>query len=255
MFGMKKMLLVLGVVCLAVVTARALPLSIYDVQYTTDPSGNSPYMDQVVSCTGGIVINKWVGNRVKLTIVGPTNPNSWGGIIAKTAGSEFDNIQVGDRVSFTDVLVEDLSGNTQLSIDANSAVNLVSSGNALPESIKITASSLSEQYESMKVVLADVEITAMGLGKYSDNYNLQNAIGDYWAGDYMNVDAGGLYHPYIAVGAVFESISGIVEHKMGDGWDYYQMLTTGTYDFVVPEPAAIILLITGAIILRKRQRA
>ena len=254
MFGDKKMLLALGIVSLAVVAAQAVPLSICDVQYTTDPSGNSPYMDQVVSCTGGIVINKWLGYKAKLTIFDPANPNAWGGVIVKTAGSEFDSVQVGDWVSFADVLIEERSGNTQLSMDVNSIINVVSTGNALPEPVTITASSLSEQYESMKVVVADVEITAMGLGKYVDNYNLQNTIGDYWGGDYMNVDAGGLNHPYVAVGAVFESVSGIVEHKMSDGWDYYQMLTTGTSDFVVPEPAAIILLATGAVILRKRRK-
>ena len=78
--------------------------------------------------------------------------------------------------------------------------------------------------------------------------------GDYWAADYMNMDAGGPYHPYVTVGADFESISGIIEHKTSSGWDYYQMLTTGTSDFVVPEPTMIVLLAAGAAMLRRRSR-
>ena len=89
--------------------------------------------------------------------------------------------------------------------------------------------------------------------KYDDNYNLNNLNGNYWAGDYMNTGAGGPYHSLVGLGAEFDSVSGIIEHKISDDWDYYQMLTTETADFVVPEPATIALLAAGAAILRKRR--
>jgi len=254
MFWIKAELLFLVICCLAVVTVQATPLAIYDIQYTTDTPGDSPYADQVVDCTGGIVLNKWVGGMTRLTLCDPANPDGWGGIIAKTSGFEFDSIQIGDWVSFTDVLVEERSGNTQISYEAASGINLESTGNMLPELIEIAAASFSEQYESMMVKICNVEITAMDLGKYGDNYNLHNINGDYWAADYMNMDAGGPYHPYVEVGATFESVSGIIEHKISDEWDYYQMLTTGTSDFGVPEPSAIVLLTAGAVILRRYRR-
>ena len=39
--------------------------SIYDLQYTTDASGDSPYNGQVVNCTGGVVMQKYVGGKVR----------------------------------------------------------------------------------------------------------------------------------------------------------------------------------------------
>ena len=254
---MKKNLLILAmVVFMAVLTAEAvtIPVSIYDVQYTADASGDSPYATQTVDCTGGIVVNKWIGDWTKLTLYDPANPDGWGGVIAKAPADNFSSIQVGDWVSFTDVLVEERSGNTQLSYQAGMGLSVESTGNAIPDALEITAPSFSEQYESMMVKVSDVEITAMDIGKYGDNYNLHNASGDYWGGDYMNVDAAGYYHSCVAVGAVFESVSGIIEHKASSGWDYYQMLTTGTGDFVVPEPTTMAFLAAGAMALLRRRK-
>jgi len=252
---MKTILLTSMIVVSAfALAAEVTALSIYDIQYTTDVSGGSPYSDQVVDCTGGIVINKWIGGSTKLTLYDPANPTGWGGIIAKAFGNEFDSIQTGDWVSFTDILVEERSGNTQLSFATNSGIHIESTSNMPPGAIDITAPYFSEQYESMNVKVSDVEITILDIGKYDDNYNLHNMNGDYWAADYMNMDAGGPYHPYVTVGADFESISGIIEHKTSSGWDYYQMLTTGTSDFVVPEPTMIVLLAAGAAMLRRRSR-
>ena len=237
--------------CVCVNLAQSVPLSVYDIQYTTDISGNSPYMDQTVDCVGGIVINKWVGGSTKLTIYDPANPDGWGGIIAKAFEGEFNNIQVGDRISLSDILVEERSGNTQLSFETTSGISVISSANVLPTGVIVTDSLFSEKYESMRVVLDDVQITAMDLGRYGDNYNLQNANGNYWAGDYMNIEAGGLYHPWVGIGVGFDSISGIIEHKISGDWDYYQLLTTETADFVVPEPTTLMLLFAGAAFLGK----
>jgi len=236
------------------ITVNATPLSICDIQYTIDISGDSGYNGQTIDCAGGIVINKWQGSKTKLTIYDPANPDGWGGIIAKTWGSEFDNVQVGDEVSFTSVLVEESSGNTQLTYDAaTSAITVGSSNNPLPVGVSVTEAVFSEKYESMKVKVSDVEVTAMDLGRYGDNYNLHNLNGDYWAADYMNIDAGGPYHSYVTTGATFESVSGIIEHKISSSWDYYQVLTTATSDFVVPEPTTLTLLMAAGLIQLKKR--
>jgi hypothetical protein len=249
----KNVLATMMLTAMFVATVQATPISIYDVQYTMDISGDSPYAGQTVDCDGGVVINKWVGGSTKLTLWDPAHATGWGGIIAKAFAGEFDSIQVGDWVSFTSVLVEERGGNTQLSFETGAGINIDSSDNMLPDALDVTASSFSEQYESMKVKVSDVTITAEDLGRYGDNYNLQNGNGDYWGADYMNIDAGGLYHPLVEVGNTFESVSGIIEHKISGDWDYYQLLTTGTSDFVVPEPATMVLLASGAILLRKRR--
>lgn len=257
----KKLILLAMVVLICVGIAQS-AVSIYDVQYTTAPSGDSSYAGSTIDCTGGIVIDKWVGGSTKLTIYDPANPNGWGGIISKTRGSEFAGINVGDEVSFSNVLVEERSGNTQLSFDATSGLSVISTGNALPTGVAVSSSDFSEAYESMRVVLEDVKVTAMGLGNYSDNYSLQKNNRSYLAGDYMNRDkVFGDYHPLVSIGAEFDSVSGIIEHKLkftDEGavdWDYYQMLTTGTSDFVVPEPATMALLAVGGILLRRRRKA
>jgi len=254
---MKKRLLTSMMIAMCALTVNAAPLSVYDIQYTADASGDSSYMDQTVDCDGGIVINKWVGGSTKLTIYDPSNPDGWGGIISKAYDGEFDGIQIGDMISFTNVLVEERSGNTQLTFEtaSGSGISVLSPGNTLPAGLIVTDSIFSEQYESMKVVLEDVQITVMDLGRYSDNYNLQNGTGDYWAGDYMNVDNGVFddYHSSVTIGAEFDSISGIIEHKISDEWDYYQMLTEDSSSFV-PEPTTMALLAAGAIMVRKRRK-
>jgi hypothetical protein len=247
----KRMVLWMMVFCGFAGLSQSALVSVYDIQYTTDVSGNSPYNAQAVDCTGGIVINKWIGGQTKLTIYDPANPDGWGGIIIKTFGTEFAGIQEGNWISLTNVLVEERSGNTQLSFGAASGITVVSPVNVLPTGAVVTDTRFSEKYESMRVLLYDVQITAMNLGRYGDNYNLQNTNGDYWAGDYMNIEAGGIYHPLVSVGANFDRVSGIIEHKISSGWNYYQLLTTETADFVIPEPATMMLLFAGAVFLRK----
>jgi hypothetical protein len=271
---MRFILLIVTVGSIIGMTAGALatPLSIYDIQYTADPTGNSPYNTQTVNCAGGIVINKFSGGKPKVTLYDPAHPDGWGGLAIKdwtTSKSFYNTVQIGDWVSFTNVGVEESSGNTQLKFLDTSTYNIDSSGNSLPAALSISTADLAapiqqtspagwfvanhnaEKYEAMYLQLNDVTVTANGLGKASDNYVLTNIAGASWASDYMDPDTGGrLYHPLVTLSTHFQSVSGICEqyaktNTTGNSWDYYQLLTTGTGDFVVPEPASCLLFALG----------
>ncbi|MBL7133874.1 MAG: PEP-CTERM sorting domain-containing protein [Phycisphaerae bacterium] len=261
--------------------ATSAALSIYAIQYTTDPDGHSGQVGNTVDCDGGIVTHKFRGTRPKLTLQDPNFPDGWGGIQVKdwTAGlTLFDHVSVGDWVSFTSVLVEEYRGNTLLKYpsDTGSGFAVESSGNPLPDPKVVSPADIAapvegpvgewyvadhtaERYEAMRLTVEDVIVTDMKLGKANDNYVLQGAGGSCWAGDYMNVDVGvDYYHPYISTGAEFQSVSGILEQytKLTSWWDYYQLLTTETSDLVIPEPGAgaIFLMAAWAVLLRRRRR-
>ncbi len=135
-----------------------------------------------------------------------------------------------------------------------------STGNALPDPIVATADVIpvpvnhasSEPYEAMLLQARDVTLTEMDLGKAADNYALTDATGTCWAADYMNWDNYDNYHELIQMGRHYESITGLLEQYTSDPWDYYQLLTRGTGDIIVPEPISVVLLGGVAVIVRKR---
>ncbi|MCP4708629.1 MAG: PEP-CTERM sorting domain-containing protein [Planctomycetes bacterium] len=259
-----NIVIVVAVVFGCVAGAQAdIVYSIYDLQYTTNASGDSPYNGQIVNCSGGVVMQKYVGGKTRLTIYDKNSPNNWGGIFAATFGNEFDNIQVGDVVSLANMEVEESRGNTQLFWTQNAVVTK-NGTDTLPGPIMVHPSdivnpkngALSEKYEAMYLQVQNVNVTALDLGKADDNYSL-NGNGICWATDYYN--KGRLptdkYHPKVQLGSHLDSVSGILEQytKTSAGWDYYQLGTTQYCD-VVPEPATVGLLLLGGGCLVRRKR-
>ena len=260
-----NIVIIVAVVFGSVAGAQAdIVYSIYDLQYTTDTSGDSPYNGQVVNCNGGIVMQKYVGGKMRLTIYDKNSPNGWGGIFAATFGNEFDNIQPGDVVSFTNMTVEESRGNTQLFWTQDSVVSK-NGIDTLPNPIVVNPSdianpkiSASEKYEAMYLQVQDVTVTALDLGKADDNYALTRAgDGTCWGADFYigGLLGGAKYHPYVKLGNHLDSVSGILEQYTNtlSGWDYYQLGTTQLSD-VVPEPATVGLLLLGGGWLVRRKR-
>jgi hypothetical protein len=242
---------------------RGEAMTIYEIQYTDlseDPTGSSPYAGQTLDCAGGIVVNIWTGSRPRLILQDPANPDGWGAIQVKgwDGDDTFAGISLGDWVSLTGVYVEENRGTTFLQFGTGPAPNAAfvvqSTGNPLPPPMVVAleqiaaplegppgswrvANHSAEPYESMRLTVEDVVVTALDLGKASDNYNLQNDDGDAWASDYMNADKDydDLNHPCVKLGSKFFSVTGILEqYARSPSWDYYQLLTTSTNDFIRP---------------------
>lgn len=239
--------------------ANAEPLSIYQIQYTPDANGISPEDGSILDCLGGIVTHKAPGKRPRLVVQDANENRGWNAIQVKGWVSDaFDSINVGDQVSFHNVLVEEYKGTTflQYQDENNATFEIVSTGNTLPKPVMVSIDDINapntyvdavkvdnhnaEKYESVLVQVVNVYVQALGYGKAYDNYLLtSNANPDLtcWASDYMNndIEDGAIHHSYVDIDQSFCAVSGILEqynaNSDGIDYDYYQLLTTGTASF------------------------
>ena len=132
----------------------ATPVTIYDIQYTEDPSGNSPYDDQVV-LTEGIVTATFSNGY----FIQDPDFNTWSGLWVYDSNLTPD---LGDRVQLTGT-VDEYYNLTELTDLTDSVV--LSSGNALPDPLVLSTSAASdEQYESVLVRVEDVVVSNPDLG-------------------------------------------------------------------------------------------
>ncbi len=232
--------LVMGTALLACESAPA--LTIYDIQYSTGPDYNSPYMGQTVSVTGGVVTKVFVGGSTKITIQDPTLGDAWAGVqLVFSDPSQAAGIVRGDQIDIVDGIVAEYRGNTQITMTDSSGVAINSSGNVVVPLVLSVAEipnpanhDLSEKYEFMLLTVENVTVGQMDLGKNSDNYELGNSEGLCWASDYANEDLqpGNIY--YVQPGQAFESVTGYLEQYLRpeQSWDYYQLLPRDADDYV-----------------------
>ena len=135
--------------------------SIYDIQYTQDQSGNSPYMDQTVQ-TGGIV-----------TAVSSSGYYIQAGTGMYSALYVYDSqntVTIGDSIIVSGMIVEYYTL-TELSNVA--AVDIVSSGNTVPTAEMLSTGSVGmEGWESVLVeVTGTVSNPDAGFGMFEVNDN------------------------------------------------------------------------------------
>lgn len=260
------MVLTFVVIYCSAINALANPLSIYEIQYTTDPNGTSPLHGNIIDCIGGIVTHIPPTGRPRLVIQDPNYFDGWGAIQVKDLDSTgvFADVNVGDCVSLTNVEVEDNKGTTFLQYieDNNAGFTIVSKNNPIPRPLTVTVEEITaplegfdswivpdhnaEKYESMLIKILNISVKDTGYGKAYDNYILQSSIDPNltcWASDYMNSDKdkGQIYHPYTEIGQDFCSVTGVLEQytteKDGIYYDYYQLLTTYSADLKRYTPA------------------
>jgi hypothetical protein len=261
-----RLLILVGVSLAASFYAEADDLSIHDIQFTTDPAGTSPLDGAVVNCRGGIVTHKYGGSRPKLTIQDPNFPEGWGAIQVKdwlSGAPLYNQAAVGDWVRLANVEVEEFRGNTMLQCYAyhSPGIFIVSHNNPLPPPLVVTLDKIAaptagvlgeylvvdhnaEPYEAMRLRVENVNVAYMGLGKANDNYVLQSEDTPdltCWAADYMNSDRVGDYHSLVVPDRHFCVVEGILEQytNSNEGFDYYQLITTATSDFMLPPPVSV----------------
>ena len=117
-------------------TAEINAVSIYDIQYTDQPDGNSPVVNEVVTTTG-IVTAVGAGGYFLQDEAG-----AWNGIFVFT----FDEPAIGDEVVVTG-LVEEFNGTTELT--GTTGFTVLSEGNTV-ESVDINTQQVNtEAYESV----------------------------------------------------------------------------------------------------------
>ncbi len=247
-------------------------LTIREIQYTESPDGASPRNGQVIDCAGGIVVSKVEGKRPRLLLQDPNALDGWGGIQVKGWVSDaFAGVSVGDWVELRHVFVEENRGTTFLQYWGDNpdgslpTLTVISRGHTLPPPLLVDANDIkapeylpledvwtvtdhgAERFESMLVQVRDVVVVELGMGKAQDNYVLQSVRepndpkARCWASDYSNQDRQqtDLVLPGIEAGRRLRALTGLIEQytNLGDGFDYYQLLTLSKTNIVGLCPA------------------
>src|SRR5690554_2289184 len=179
-------------------------LSIYDIQYTTNPGPDgtypSPYVNQVVTVTGIVTANNYSSNRFFISM---PEGGAWKGIYIYHSYS----INIGDEVSVTGKVTE-YWGFTELTNVNN--VTLLSTGNSVEPTV-ITTGQLnsSEAYESVLIKIIDAQVV--------ESYNQYNdfKINDGTGSAFVGTGCISLHnHGFEAiVGSVLTSITGVVDYS------------------------------------------
>lgn len=267
------------------VLTRALAISLIcslsgaaSAQLTISQVRQESAANQIVDSLGGIVTFKsTLGTRV---ILQDPNSESYAAIQIRdrksvqgdSGGYLWSRVEVGDWVSFTNVLVTSWTGNMMLHFNdperfdptlPASTYTILSSDNPLPSPVpvsleqilaptvdngnyKIDPTSLGnyQALEGMRVVVSDVQVTELDQGRFADNYLLRSQDDtsgtgpSAYAADYNNYNKGAdnIYHPYVEVGAEFSQITGYMERSRSSSGsnDYYQLVTTTSASFGLP---------------------
>ncbi|MCP4541808.1 MAG: hypothetical protein GY832_32150, partial [Chloroflexi bacterium] len=127
---------------------------IYDIQYTADPSGDSPYKDQTVTTQGIVVADFDGGDRVWIQ----DGAGAWNGLYLYLPSPA---PAVGDLVEVSGP-IQEYHGLTQLN---GGTVTVLSSGNLLPDPSVVTTLDLNqEMWESVFVRVEGLTVTNPDLG-------------------------------------------------------------------------------------------
>jgi hypothetical protein len=213
--------------------ALATVTPIYDIQYTTDPSGDSPLLGQTVDVKGIVTAVSYYGQFWLQDASGP-----WNGVYV------YDNanaVALGDEVSFTGT-VNEYYNLTELETLTN--FSLLSSGNALPAmTVLSTGSVADEQYEGVLVRVEDV--LASDVADTYGEWDVDDGSGSVAVGDAMDTYG---FEP--TLGQHFDWVQGPLDYAFSEF-----KIQPRDYGDIVPEPASSLLLMLGMACLVRMRRA
>jgi predicted extracellular nuclease len=170
-------------------------VDIYDIQYTTDPSGDSPMAGEEVTINGVVTAEFWGGDNKRIFVQDDEGP--WAGILVYESGG-WDNMDIlspegvvhsvaeGDNVMLTGTVTE-YNGMTQIT-DVSSIADLGPSSFEIPSSVVtpgqiMTGGTEAEAYEGclVKVETVSVDNPDLGNGEWSitDGSNSVR-VDDHW---------------------------------------------------------------------------
>lgn len=207
---MQKLTLIIVTLLFAAVLF-ADPYTCYDIQYTTSTSGDSPYVDQVVTVQGIVSVPRFYTSN---------GANNYGFMLTDAQGGAWSGLFVynqtnqpalGDMVTLTGTVTE-YYGFTE--ITSVTSYQVISTNNPLPQAVSISTaalanSSTAEQWESVLVKVSNVTVQTMPTNYQeffvtdgSGNCQIDNQcfpFGHTWSN--------------IAQGLSFASISGVVDYS------------------------------------------
>ncbi|MEZ4738794.1 MAG: T9SS type A sorting domain-containing protein [Flavobacteriales bacterium] len=171
-------------------------VSIYDIQFTTLPNGDSPYNGQTVN-TGGIVTAAYTGAYYIQDQSGP-----WEGVYVY---DNFSMPSVGDRVTLT-ATVSEFNNLTELTGITNFTV--VASGQELPAPLMInTVEANEEALEGVLVRVVNATCTEVPGGANFGKWKADDGSGFAWIGKEIYTTT-----PDPQLGQVFD-VTGVVSYS------------------------------------------
>ncbi|RPH95147.1 hypothetical protein EHM69_05410, partial [candidate division KSB1 bacterium] len=156
-------------------------IPIHDIQYTQDPSGNSPYSGQTVS-TGGIVtaIN-YTGQSLRYFIA-DRDGGLWSGIFVYDTQDR--HVAAGDSVSFQ-AEVQESNTQTRLRNIVSGTFAVVPGSGSVPP-VLTTCAEVVEATEGVLIELQNVVVTVIGTGQFTVTDGTgQVSVGNGWSYAYV----------------------------------------------------------------------
>lgn len=210
-------------------------VSIHDIQFTTDPSGDSPYNGQVVS-TSGIVTAFYItynndGDPLYRYTFLQDGSGPWNGIIVFDYHNNNNAANIGDALTVV-ATVDEYFGLTELK-DLQSFV-ITATDQELPEPLVVeTGDVASEALESVLVQVQNATCTVVPSGATFGKWNVDDGTGEATIGKVIYTVT-----PEPELGQVF-NVTGVVSF----GFDEYniepRMASDVDISTAINEPAAL----------------
>lgn len=202
--------ILISIVALSLSVGLMAQLSCYDIQYTANSNGNSPYIGQSVTVQG--VVTALIPNDS--FYIGDAEGGPWSGLYVYHRNTS-NVVELGDMVVLTGT-IDEYWNITELT--AISSYEIISSGNPLPITTISTAdmyydSASSEQWEGVFVRFNEVQIKTTpdqwGQFKIADSSGIQAMVDN----ELFTIPA-----PDIQIGDWWHQIQGLVDYHSAAGY-------------------------------------